>query len=347
MHGGAPGTREFSLLSPATATPGAQALLLTGGSAFGLAAADGAVAWLDERGLGYETPVARVPLVTAAVVFDLGLGDPGARPGAADGYAACAAAGAGVERGSVGAGTGCTAGNLLGPGSRTKTGLGAASLRAGDAVLAAVAVANPLGDVRAADGRVLAGVWRDGSYVRTIDLLLEGVTVPPGATGGRTGTTLVCLLTDARLSKTQAWLTARAASAGVARAVEPSATAFDGDLVTCMATGRVRRRPVRGVLAGGGGRRGGDPRRRALRHGRARLPGGARPYGLNADFPRIWRRTGLYPLGRGSPARSVVRRPGTQRARAHPRDRVRALQPPRHPRGRRRHGDRARPASRR
>ncbi len=239
VHGGAPGTREFSLLSPATATPGAQALLLTGGSAFGLAAADGAVAWLDERGLGYETPVARVPLVTAAVVFDLGLGDPGARPGPAEGYAACAAAGAGVERGSVGAGTGCTAGNLLGPGSRTKTGLGAASLRAGDAVLAAVAVANPLGDVRAADGRVLAGVWRDGSYKRTIDLLLEGVTVPPGATGGRTGTTLVCLLTDARLSKTQAWLAARAASAGVARAVEPSATAFDGDLVTCMATGRV------------------------------------------------------------------------------------------------------------
>jgi L-aminopeptidase/D-esterase-like protein len=239
VHGGAPGTREFSLLSPATATPGAQALLLTGGSAFGLAAADGAVAWLDERGLGYETPVARVPLVTAAVVFDLGLGDPGARPGPAEGYAACAAAGAGVERGSVGAGTGCTAGNLLGPGSRTKTGLGAASLRAGDAVLAAVAVANPLGDVRAADGRVLAGVWRDGSYVRTIDLLLEGVTVPPGATEGRTGTTLVCLLTDARLSKTQAWLAARAASAGVARAVEPSATAFDGDLVTCMATGRV------------------------------------------------------------------------------------------------------------
>ena len=82
-------------------------------------------------------------------------------------------------------------------------GLGAASLRAGDAVLAAVAVANPLGDVRAADGRVLAGVWRDGSYKRTIDLLLEGVTVPPGATGGRTGTTLVCLLTDARLSKTR------------------------------------------------------------------------------------------------------------------------------------------------
>jgi L-aminopeptidase/D-esterase-like protein len=239
VHGGAPGTREFYLLSPATAALGAQALMLTGGSAFGLAAADGAVAWLDERGLGHETPVARVPLVTAAVVYDLGLGDPGARPGAAEGYAACAAAGQGVERGSVGAGTGCTAGNLLGPTGRTKTGLGAASLRAGDAVLAAVAVANPLGDVRAEDGRVLAGVWRDRAYVRTVDLLREGVTVPPAATEGRTGTTLVCLLTDARLSKTQAWLVARAASAGVARAVEPSATAFDGDLVACMATGRV------------------------------------------------------------------------------------------------------------
>ena len=239
VQGGGPGTREFTLLSPATATPGAQAVLLTGGSAFGLAAADGVVAWMAERGLGYETPGGRVPLVAAAVVYDLLLGDAAAHPGPEAGYAACAAAEPGVRRGSVGAGTGCTAGGLLGPAGRTKTGLGAASLRVGDAVLAAVAVANPFGDVLDADGRVLAGVWRDGAFRRTVALMRAGESGPNTAPGGRANTTLVCLATDARLTKTEAWVVARAASAGVARAVEPCATALDGDLVTCMATGRV------------------------------------------------------------------------------------------------------------
>jgi L-aminopeptidase/D-esterase-like protein len=239
VHGGAPGTREFSLLSPATSTPGAQALVLAGGSAFGLAAAEGAVAWLAEHGRGYETPATRVPLVAAAVVYDLGLGDPEARPGAAEGYAACASAGPEPERGSVGAGTGCSVGNLLGPGSRTKGGLGAASLRTGGAVIAALAVANPLGDVLGADGSVLAGVWRDGGYVRTVDLLAGGLRLEIPTSASRSNTTLVCLLTDARLTKTQAWLVARAASAGVARAVAPAATTYDGDVVACMATGAV------------------------------------------------------------------------------------------------------------
>jgi L-aminopeptidase/D-esterase-like protein len=237
VHGGAPGTREFSLLSPATSTPGAQVLVLAGGSAFGLAAAEGAVTWLAEHGRGYATVGGRVPLVAAAVVYDLGLGDPLARPGAAEGYAACAAAGPAFERGSVGAGTGCTAGNLLGPASRTKTGLGAASRRAGVAVVAALAVANPVGDVIAADGSVLAGVWRDGAYRRTVDLLAEGFRADPGTPAARANTTLVCLLTDARLTKTEAWLTARSATAGVARAVAPAATLHDGDVVTCLATG--------------------------------------------------------------------------------------------------------------
>ena len=244
VRGGGPGTRESDLLSPATSTDGPQAVLLTGGSAFGLAAADGVVRWLEARGVGHPTPAGPVPLVAAAVVFDLLLGSAAARPDAAMGLAACDAAGAAIERGSVGAGTGCTAGKLLGPAGWTKGGLGAARAQAAGATLVAVAAANPVGDVLDADGSILAGAWRDGGYVRTADLLREGMPPP---LGGRQNTTLVCLLTDAVLTKTQAWIVARAASAGVARAVSPSATAFDGDMTFCLASRRVEADP--GVLS--------------------------------------------------------------------------------------------------
>ena len=246
VRGGGPGTREFDLLSPAAAAPGAQAILFTGGSAFGLGAAEGVVRWLEERGHGFATPAAAVPLVSAAVVYDLMLGSAGARPGADAAYAACETAGPVVERGSVGAGTGCTAGKLRGPAGWTKTGFGAASLMAGDARLVAVAAANPFGDIRGADGSVLAGVWEAGEgYRRTVELMREGIGwPPPGPAPVRQATTLVCLLTDARLGKTDVWKLARAGSAGVARAVEPSATALDGDLVTCMTTDRVPADPL-------------------------------------------------------------------------------------------------------
>jgi L-aminopeptidase/D-esterase-like protein len=237
VRGGGPGSRESDLLSPATSTDGPQAVLLTGGSAFGLAAADGVARWLAARGVGHPTPAGPVPLVASAVVFDLLLGSAEARPGPDAGAAACEAAGDAVARGSVGAGTGCTAGKLLGPQHWTKGGLGAAQIRAGDAAIVAVAAANPVGDVLDARGEVLAGAWRDGGYVRAVDLLAAGGRPPLAA--ARENTTLVCLLTDARLTKTQAWVVARAASAGVARAVSPCATAFDGDMTFCMASGRV------------------------------------------------------------------------------------------------------------
>lgn len=239
VRGGGPGTRESDLLSPATGVRELQGVLLTGGSAFGLAAADGVVAWLAERGRGYRTRQdIVVPLVPAAVVYDLPLGSPDARPGAEQGAAAAAAAvvGAVPERGSAGAGTGCAVGKVLGAAGWTKGGVGLATERVGGATVTALAVVNALGDVRAEDGSVLAGPWRDGAYVRTRDLLREGGLAPPEL---RTATTLVCVMTDARLGKTDAWLLARAGSAGVARAVEPSATAFDGDVVFCLASGRV------------------------------------------------------------------------------------------------------------
>jgi L-aminopeptidase/D-esterase-like protein len=247
VRGGGPGTRESELLSPAAATPGVNALLLTGGSAFGLAAADGVVRWLAERGLGHGTPAGVVPLVSAAVIFDLGLGDPAAHPTAADAYAACDAAGFALERGSVGAGTGCTVGKLLGPPGWCRGGLGAASVEIDGARLTALAVVNAFGDVLGEDGGVAAGPWREGRMHRTADLLLAGERprIPAGE-----NTTLACLVTDAALDKRGAWLLARAGTSGVGRTVDPSATAVDGDMVACLATGRVEADPfLLGALA--------------------------------------------------------------------------------------------------
>jgi L-aminopeptidase/D-esterase-like protein len=236
VRGGGPGTRETDLLSPASGARLVQALLFTGGSAFGLAAADGVASWLAERGHGHETRLGvRVPLVPAAVVFDLARGDADARPGPIEGYEACQAARRREpERGGVGAGTGCAAGKLLGPEGWTPTGVGWAGDHVHGARVCVLAVVNPVGEVVDEDGSILAGTSRDGAPVRTAQLLREGVAPLPA----REATTLVAVLTDADLDKTQAWLVARSASAGVARAVHPCATPFDGDAAFCLATGR-------------------------------------------------------------------------------------------------------------
>ena len=236
VTGGGPGTRESDLLAPQASASGVNAIILSGGSAFGLAAADGVVGYLAERGIGYRTRAGLVPLVAGAVVFDLALGGSAVRPGPEAGYAACEAAGREVARGSVGVGTGCTVGKILGPGAWTKGGLGFAGRTiAGGGKVAALAAVNAFGEVLAENGSILAGVWRDGAYRRTVDLLAGGAS-PIRA--WREATTLVCVLTDAALSKTEAWLVARATGAGVARSVDPAATAVDGDVSYCIATGR-------------------------------------------------------------------------------------------------------------
>jgi L-aminopeptidase/D-esterase-like protein len=243
VRGGGPGTRESDLLSPAGTASGPNAVLLTGGSAFGLAAAEGVVRWLAERGQGFRTPAGVVPLVAGAVVFDLALGDAEARPDAEAGYAACEAASAGEPaRGTIGVGTGCTVGKLLGGDGWTKGGIGLAfeSLADGTTV-ASLAAVNAFGDVLAEDGSVLAGVRRGGKYARTTDLLAAGEQLVRTWDGS---TTLVCVLTDAALTKTQAWLVARAAGSGVARTVDPCATAVDGDVVYCVASGQMEADPV-------------------------------------------------------------------------------------------------------
>jgi L-aminopeptidase/D-esterase-like protein len=245
VRGGGPGTRETDLLSPAAGPRDVQAVLLAGGSAYGLAAADGVIRWLAERGHGYRTRSGvLVPLVPAAVVFDIPFGDPTARPGPADGYAACEAATPTPARGSVGAGTGCAVGKLLGPDAATKGGVGLAAEDIAGCRVAALAVVNAFGDVLAEDGSVLAGPRRDGAFVRTADLLRAGAW--PSATA-REATTLVCVMTDAALSKTDAWLVARAASTGIGRTVDPAHTVVDGDATFALASGRVSADPL--VLA--------------------------------------------------------------------------------------------------
>lgn len=240
IRGGGPGTRESDLLSPAANAPGVQAVMFAGGSAYGLGAADGVVRWLEERGVGYATPAGIVPLVAGAIVYDLSMGDPRARPEPEHARAACEAADRRPERGSVGAGAGCAVGKALGHDGWTKGGVGLACDTVGGAIVCALAVVNAIGEVVAEDGSVLAGAWRDGGYRRTVDLVKEGLQPPPAT---RESTTLVCLMTDARLTKTQAWLVARAATSGVGRAVQPSATAWDGDLVYCLAGGHVEAEP--------------------------------------------------------------------------------------------------------
>jgi L-aminopeptidase/D-esterase-like protein len=233
--GGAPGSRETDLLSPAAAQPGPNAILLTGGSAFGLAAAEGVVGALEARGVGFPTPAGPVPLVPAAVVYDLMLGDAAARPGPAEGALAVAAASGGwPERGSVGVGTGCTVGKALGPAAWERGGFGAASrMLPSGATVAAMAAVNAFGDVITDDGRTLAGVRSDDG-ARTDELLLRGNAV---SRLGFEATTLACVLTDARLSKLETWLVARASAAGIARAVVPAWTRYDGDVCFCVARG--------------------------------------------------------------------------------------------------------------
>jgi L-aminopeptidase/D-esterase-like protein len=240
VRGGGPGTRETDVIAPLAGNEHVTAVMLAGGSAYGLAAADGAMRWLEGQGRGYETPGGLVPIVPAAVVYDLAEGDPGARPGPDEGYSACAAAKAGIPAtGPVGAGTGAAVGKLRGRERATTSGLGyAAALTGTGDTVAALAVANAFGDVIAADGAVLGGPrGEDGSLLRSSELL-AGMEAPPEWTGiAERNTTLVCLMTDAPLDKGGCSRTARMASSGVARAVDPVFSDFDGDVVFCLASG--------------------------------------------------------------------------------------------------------------
>jgi L-aminopeptidase/D-esterase-like protein len=239
VRGGGTGTRELEALSPLANAEGPTAVLLTGGSAFGIAAADGVVRWLEQRGLGRWTPAGVVPLVPAAVVFDLLEGTSSKRPGSDEGYAACESATAGVpDRGRVGAGTGAAVGKLRGRDRATGGGVGyAAAVLAGGETIAAIAVANAFGDVVGEHGELLgAPRGEHGEMLRSAELIAD-MTQTPLPMQPADNTTLACVCTDARLDKRGCAIVARIAGAGIARSVNPAFTPVDGDVIFCLASG--------------------------------------------------------------------------------------------------------------
>ncbi len=241
--GGAPGTRETDLLRPENLVERVHAVLLCGGSAFGLAAADGVVRYLETRGIGFETGAARVPIVPAAVLYDLGIGSAGVRPDAAMGEAACRGAHRGpVEEGCVGAGTGATVGKMFGIAGAMKSGVGTWSTRiAGGAIVGALVAANAFGDVLdVRTGAILAGA-RDpatGQFAGT-SARLQAAGLAASARGSvlPANSTIGVVATDAVLTKAEATRLAVLAHAGLARAVSPSHTSLDGDTFFVLSTG--------------------------------------------------------------------------------------------------------------
>lgn len=240
VRGSAPGTRETDLLLPVNLVEQVHAIVLSGGSAFGLDAASGVMRWLDEHGCGFPVGTARVPIVPAAVLFDLDVGDHRVRPDADAGYrAADAASDAPPAEGSVGAGTGATVGKLWGLDRAMKGGIGTASATANGTTVGAIVAVNAVGDVvDPRSGRVVAGArTADGLRPqRTTASLLAGElpqALRPGA-----ATTIGCVATDARLTKAQAQKLAQSAHGGYARAIDPAHTLYDGDTVFALATGR-------------------------------------------------------------------------------------------------------------
>jgi L-aminopeptidase/D-esterase-like protein len=243
QRGGAPGTRETDLLRPMHQVEVVNGVTLAGGSAYGLAAADGVMRYLEEQGIGYKARSGDiVPIVPAAIVFDLGIGSAKVRPDAAMGYAACESASAApVAQGSVGAGTGCVVGAMLGNEFATKGGIGSASLDLGDGlIVAALMAVNAVGDVVDETGQIIAGVRQPPagqSFAGVLNMMkmMARMTEPPG----RENTVIGVVATNAKLNKEQVNKVAQMAQDGVAQATRPAHTMFDGDTIFALATGEI------------------------------------------------------------------------------------------------------------
>ncbi|HTT68159.1 MAG TPA: P1 family peptidase [Gemmatimonadales bacterium] len=240
VRGRATGSRELDACRPESLAGRVDAVVLTGGSAYGLAAADGVMRWLEARGRGFKVGSGVVPIVPAAVVFDLlPFGRFDARPTAETGTACCDAAGTSVAEGSVGAGTGATVGKALGLEWAMKGGVGSWSASAGDVVVGALAVVNAFGDVLDASGRVLAGARRSGGgFAGSAEYLSRG-GLPGGALRAAHHTTLVVVATNVALDRLALGGVARAGADALARRVVPSGTALDGDVVFACSVGAV------------------------------------------------------------------------------------------------------------
>jgi L-aminopeptidase/D-esterase-like protein len=243
QYGGAPGTRETDLLRPLHMVEKVHAVLLAGGSAYGLDAASGVMAYLEEQRVGFDAGVARVPIVPAAILFDLAIGSASVRPDAKMGRAACEAATDGpIEQGSVGAGTGACVGSIFGPSFQMKGGIGTASIDLGGGLIVGALIAvNCFGDVvDPSSGRIIAGARKPPkgeTFADTLETLrsFAGKTVMRFAARN---TVIGVVATNAKLNKEQTNKVAQMAQDGIARAVRPAHTMFDGDTLFALATGK-------------------------------------------------------------------------------------------------------------
>lgn len=240
VRGSAPGTRETELLDPINLVQKVHAVVLSGGSAFGLDTATGVVRYLEERGIGFPTGVANVPIVPAAILFDLSVGNPKIRPDAESGYAACKGASEKLPPlGNVGAGAGATVGKLFGAKRAMKGGIGSASIRIDGITIGAIIAVNAVGDVYDhQSGKVLAGVRNiEGHAIfGAMNAMLRGEQLPPLL--GGTNTTIGVVATDVKLDKAQAKKVAQMAHDGLARSINPVHTMYDGDTLFALSTGK-------------------------------------------------------------------------------------------------------------
>ena len=243
VRGGAPGTRETDLLQAHNLVAEVSAVILSGGSAFGLATADGVMRWHSERGLGYQSRSGVVvPIVPAAILFDLTIGQPGIRPDAAAGYQACEAASADpVAMGSVGAGTGARIAAISGNERASKGGIGAAALALPNGlVVAALMAVNAVGNVIGEDGRILAGLRaQDGAGFVSVLVEMTRMSAASAASAASENTVIGVVATNGRLNKAQAQKVAQMAHDGIARAINPAHTMYDGDTIFALATGDI------------------------------------------------------------------------------------------------------------
>jgi L-aminopeptidase/D-esterase-like protein len=239
VRGSSPGSRELALLAPEKKMDEIHAILLTGGSAFGLAAADGVMKWLEEHSIGYQTPWARVPLVPAAVLFDLNVGRSDIRPDADAGYQACQnASGAELSEGNVGAGAGATVGKWKGLEYCMKGGIGSASTTMGDLVIGCVVVVNAVGDIIDKSGKIIAGARsKEGRFFGEAD---EHKIFARGNVLEQSNTTLAIVATNAEFDKTKLFRISQRMHDGFARAVNPVHTSYDGDVSFALSCGSVR-----------------------------------------------------------------------------------------------------------
>jgi L-aminopeptidase/D-esterase-like protein len=250
QRGGAPGTREVDALHPMHLVTKVHAVVLAGGSAFGLEAATGVMRYLEERGVGFDTHVYKVPIVPSAILFDLGIGDPKVRPDAGMGYQACQNATSDrPAEGNVGAGTGATVGKILGPVQCMKSGIGTASLEIGaGVVVGAIAAVNAFGDVvDPSTGQIIAGarsrdvgplhIGAPGYFADTLQVMKTLIGRTALGYGSHGNTVIGVVATNARLDKEQANKVAQMAHDGLARTIRPAHTMVDGDTIFAIATG--------------------------------------------------------------------------------------------------------------